>query len=323
MIYIQNTIGADIRIFDEKKDYALLGEISLGEELVPDSVVLSADKKTLYTNGTNRWQFWREPTTEARSVFAAFDAVTFEELWRTPLLGSIEHFAASPDRRFVYNAHNDRKMVSKVDTEKKEVTPIQIANLGGHKVRVSADGSRVYVGSIIWGSFDEIDATTDQWVRHFTFEDNVRPFALSPDGRTAYIQLSRMHGFHVFDLEDWQIVKTVKMPGLDDGTDPPCEDKYPFTIDHGVEVTPDQRYAIFLATTGAFAAVYSYPDLEFVKKIPLGKQPSYLTISADSKLAYISCRASCELHVVSLDTLETVYIIERAGAFPQRVCVDH
>ncbi|MEM1396112.1 MAG: hypothetical protein AAGH38_01520 [Pseudomonadota bacterium] len=323
MIYIQNTIGADIRVYDEKKDYAPVGIIDLGDNLVPDSVVLSKDHKTLYANGTNRWEFWWEPTKEARSVFAAFDALTLEEKWRVPLLGSIEHFAASPDRKFVYNAHNDRKLVSKVNVETQEVTPIQIANLGGHKVRVSADGTRVYVGSIIWASFDEIDATTDKWTRHHTFEDNVRPFALCPDGRTAYIQLSRMHGFHVFDLEEWRVTKTVKMPGLDNGEEPPCEDKYPFTIDHGIEVTPDNRYAIFLATTGAFAAVYSYPELEFVTKIELGQQPSYLTISKDSKRAYITCRASCELRVIDLDTFETIHIIERAGAYPQRVCVDH
>ena len=144
--------------------------------------MLSADKSELYANGTNRWEFWQQPTLETRSVFAAFDAHTLEEKWRIPLLGSVEHFAPSPDKRFVYNAHNDRKLVSKVDVRTREVTPIQIANLGGHKVRVSADGSRVYVGSIIWGSLDEIDTQYNEWLRHMTFDDIVRPFALSRDG---------------------------------------------------------------------------------------------------------------------------------------------
>lgn len=323
MIYQQNTIGADVRVYDEKRDYQAVGIISLGEGLVPDSVVLSADHETLYVNGTNRWEFWHDPTGEARSVFAAFDAHTLKEKWRMPLLGSVEHFAASPDKRYVYNAHNDRKLVSKVDVETRTVTPIQIANLGGHKVRVSADGTRVYVGSIIWGSMDEIDATSDEWTRHITFEDNVRPLAVAPDGERIFVQLSRMHGFHVVDVERWQVVDTIAMPGMADGSQPPCEDKYPFTIDHGMEITPDQKYLVSLCTTGAFAAVYSYPDLQFVQRIELGKQPSYLTISKDSKLAYISCRASCQLRVISLENFETVHIIERVGAFPQRVCVDH
>ena len=323
MIYQQNTIGADVRVYDETRDYRPVGVITLGDELVPDSVVLSADKSTLYVNGTNRWQFWREPTGEGRSVFAAFDAHTLKEKWRLPLLGSVEHFAASPDRRFVYNAHNDRKMVSKVDVETQTVTPIQIANLGGHKVRVSADGTRVYVGSIIWGSMDEIDATNDEWTRHITFEDNVRPLALAPDGSRIFVQLSRMHGFHVVDVAQWKVVDTIAMPGMADGSQPPCEDKYPFTIDHGLEITPDRKYLVSLATTGAFAAIYSYPDLKFVKRIEVGQQPSYLTVSKDSKLLYISCRASCQLYIISLETLEPVHVIDRVGAFPQRVCVDH
>ena len=323
MIYQQNTLGADVRVYDETRDYRPVGVITLGDELVPDSVVLSADKSTLYVNGTNRWQFWREPTGEGRSVFAAFDAHTLKEKWRLPLLGSVEHFAASPDRRFVYNAHNDRKMVSKVDVETQTVTPIQIANLGGHKVRVSADGTRVYVGSIIWGSMDEIDATNDEWTRHITFEDNVRPLALAPDGSRIFVQLSRMHGFHVVDVAQWKVVDTIAMPGMADGSQPPCEDKYPFTIDHGLEITPDRKYLVSLATTGAFAAIYSYPDLKFVKRIEVGQQPSYLTVSKDSKLLYISCRASCQLYIISLETLEPVHVIDRVGAFPQRVCVDH
>ncbi|MEM8985186.1 MAG: hypothetical protein AAGC95_00545 [Pseudomonadota bacterium] len=322
MLYQQNTIGSDITVVDEKKNYEKVGVITLGDNLTPDSVVLSNDYATLYVNGTNRWEFWSNPTLDPRSVFAAFDAHTFEEKWRVPLLGSIEHFAASPDRRYVYNAHNDRKLVSKVDTQTQEVTPIQIANLGGHKVRVSADGSRVYVGSIIWGSLDEIDATNDRWTRHITFEDNVRPFALSKDGRKAYVQLSRMHGFHVVDIDEWRVERTVDLPPLPDDI-PHVENKYPFTIDHGVEITPDEKYIVLLATTGHYVAVYSYPDLKLVKTIDVGKQPSYLTISKDSKTCYVSCRVSCSLHVISLETLETVHVVERIGAFPQRICADH
>lgn len=324
MIYQQNTIGGNITIFDEKNGYEKAGEMTFGENLVPDSIVLSADGSLLYANATNRWEFWQNPMTEQRSAFGAFDAKTFEEVWRIPLPGSIEHFAASPDKRYIYNAHYDRKLVTKVDVETQEVTPIQTANMGGHKVRVSPDGSRCYVGSIVWGSFDEIDTEKNKWLRHKTFEDNVRPFVISKDGRLAYIQLSRMHGFHVFNLESWEIERTVNMPGALEGQgDPPCEDRYPFTIDHCAEITPDGKHLIMLATTGHYAAVYSLPDLELVKTIPLGKEPSYLTMASTKPLCYISCRGSSALYVVSLDTLEVAHIVENVGVYPQRVCVDH
>lgn len=322
MIYQQNTIGGDVAAFDEKDGYREVGRVRLGGNFLPDSVVLSADNSILYVNGSNRLHCWQKPENDCESVFVAFDTVSLEELWRVPLLGQVEHFAASPDRRHVYNAHYDKKLVSRVDVETQQVKLINIANLGGHKVRVSADNTRVYVGSIVWAALDEIDVETARWKRHMTFDDNVRPFALSADGKRAFLQVNRMHGFHIIDLDKFEIERTVEMPGIPEGL-PHHEDKYPFTTDHGVEITPDEKYIIFLATTGNYAAIYSYDDLKLVKTIPLGQQPSYLTVSRDSRLCYVSSRVSSELHIISLETLEIVHVLKGVGVYPQRLCLDH
>ncbi|MEM9011370.1 MAG: hypothetical protein AAGE18_09090 [Pseudomonadota bacterium] len=323
MIYQQNTLGGDVAAFDESDGDREVARWKPGEALHPDSIALSADGTQLFANAANRFETWRDALAPARSIFAALDAKTLTEDWRVTLPGQVEHFRADPAKRVVYNAHYDRKIVSAVDTETRDVTLIQIPNMGGHKVRVTADNTRVYVGSIIWGSLDEIDIATGKWTRGMTFDDNVRPFVLSRDGRRAYVQLSRMHGIHVVDLEAMKILDTVPMPGLADGAYPGHEPQYPFTCDHGIEITGDERYLIALATTGHFAAIFSYPDLTLVKKIETGKQPSYLTVSRDSRLCYVSCRASNTLQVIDLERLETDRVIERVGAFPQRVAVDH
>jgi DNA-binding beta-propeller fold protein YncE len=321
MIYQQHTLGGDIAVIDDHDHDKIVARLSLGDKLIPDSLVLSTDNKTLYTNATNRWEFWQNPTLEPRSVFAAFDTSTLQELWRVPLLGVVEHFAASRDRRYVYNAHADRKLLSQVDTQSREVLPIPIANQGGHKVRVSPDDSKVYVGSITWGSLDEIDATTNTWKRMLTFEHNVRPFVVSPDGSRIMVQLSHLHGFHVVDATSLKSVQRIFHPPHPDI--PETENKYPFTCDHGAEITADGKYLILLATTGHRALVYHYPSLEFYKAIPLGKQPSYLTCSKDGSKVYISCRADNALYVLDAGSLEVERVIEKTGAFPQRVCVSH
>ncbi|MEM9056400.1 MAG: hypothetical protein AAGD86_02920, partial [Pseudomonadota bacterium] len=213
MIYQQNTLGGDVAVFDEKDDYREVGRVRLGDNFMPDSVVLSPDHDVLYVNGSNRFHCWQNPQDDSESVFVAFDTGTLEELWRVTLAGQIEHFAASPDRRYVYNAHYDRKMVSRVDVKTREVKIINIGNLGGHKVRVSADGKRVYVGSIVWASLDEIDAERGVWTRQMTFDDNVRPFALSADGPRADVQLSRFNGFDVVDQPTITVEKNVEMTG--------------------------------------------------------------------------------------------------------------
>lgn len=322
MIYQQCTISAEVLAIDDKDGDRIATRWAPGDALVPDSIVLSADGSTLHVNSSNRFQIWQSPTAPARSHFHALDAQTLEEKWRIDLPGQIEHFAASPDKRFVYNAHYDRKVVSKVDTQTREVTLITTPNMGGHKVRVSSDGSKVYVGSIIFASFDEIDATEDRWMRMVTFDDNVRPFALSPDDRTAYVQLNRYHGFKILDLASFEVTGEVLMPGLD-GAYPGHEQKYPFTCDHGIEITPDGRYLISLATTGHFLSIFSYPDLQLVTSIKTGLQPSYVTVSKDSSRAYVSCRASNSLMIIDLATMQVDRVIEGLGSFPQRVCVTH
>ncbi len=322
MIYQQNTLGADVAAFDEKDGYREVGRFKIIDGMAPDSVALSADATELYFNAHNRLEYWQDCTKGQRSAFYCLDARTMTQKWRIELPGQCEHFAISPDKRYVYNAHYDRKLVTRVDVKTQEVTPIQIANLGGHKVRVSRDGSKVYVGSIVWASLDEIDAQTCKATRYMTFDQNVRPFDLSHDGKRAYVQTSRFHGFHVVDLDAWRIVRTVRMPDIA-GMPAPCETRYPFTIDHGIEITPDERYLVALATTGHYAVIYAYPSLEPITHIPVGKQPSYLTISKDSRLCYISCRASDETWIIDMSDFKVAHVMKNIGRYPQRICLDH
>lgn len=324
MIYQQCTLSNEVIALDDQDDYREVARRTLRNGLTPDSVALSADGGELYFNAHNRMEYWGQSWAAPRSAFYCCDAKTLKVKWVEPLAGQTEHFAISPDKRYVYCAHYDRMFVTRVDTQTRETYPIQIASLGGHKVRVSKDGDKVYVGSIVWASLDEIDTASATFTRQLTFDQNVRPFALSNDGKTCYLQTSRFHGLHVIDLsqEAMQTTRTVELPDLTDHP-APCEDRYPFTIDHGIEITPDERYAVILVTTGHYATILSYPELEVVRHIPVGQQPSYLIVSKDSKTAYVSCRASNELYLIDLDALEVRDVVEINGRYPQRLVADH
>ncbi|MEM6499801.1 MAG: hypothetical protein AAF709_24210 [Pseudomonadota bacterium] len=324
MIYQQCTLSNEVIALDEQNGFKEVARRTLRNGLAPDSVALSADGSELYFNAHNRLEYWSQTWAAPRSAFYCCDAATLKVKWVVPLAGQTEHFAISPDKRYVYCAHYDRMFVTRVDTTTRETLPIQIASLGGHKVRVSKDGSKVYVGSIVWASLDEIDAASATFTRRKTFDQNVRPFALSKDGATCYVQTSRFHGLHVVDLstDEMTIQRTVELPELPDHP-APCEDRYPFTIDHGIEITPDERYAVILVTTGHYVTVLGYPDLEVVKHIPVGQQPSYLIVSKDSQTAYVTCRASNELFVIDLGTLEVREVVQIEGRYPQRIVADH
>ncbi|MEO0881372.1 MAG: hypothetical protein AAFY34_01450 [Pseudomonadota bacterium] len=322
MIYQQCTLSNEVIALDDQDDFREVARHTLRNGMAPDSVALSADRRELYFNAHNRLEYWRDVNADQRSAFYCVDATTMEEKWSIPLAGQCEHFAISPDKRHVYNAHYDRMFVSRVDTQTKEVERIQISALGGHKVRVTKDGSKCYVGSIVWASLDEIDTATAKFTRRMTFDDNVRPFAISPDGKKCYLQKNRFHGLYVIDLEAWEIERTVPLIDIPE-LPTPTENRYPFTVDHGVEITPDEKYIVLLATTGHYVAIYSYPDLEYVAHVPVGREPSYLIISKDSSKAYVTCRKSDELYVISLSDFSVETVVKVPGTYPQRIVADH
>ncbi len=322
MIYQQCTLSNEVIALDERDGYREVARHTLSNGMAPDSVALSADGSELYFNAHNRLEYWQDVNADQRSAFYCVDAATLEEKWSIPLAGQCEHFAISPDKKHVYNAHYDRMFVSRVDVVTRDVSRIQISALGGHKVRVTKDGSKCYVGSIVWASLDEIDTGTAKLTRRMTFDDNVRPFAISPDGRKCYLQKSRFHGLHVIDLEAWEIERTVALIDIPE-LPTPAEARYPFTIDHGIEITPDERFVVLLATTGHYVAIYSYPDLEYVAHVPVGREPSYLIITKDSRKAYVSCRKSHELYVIDLADFSVETVIKVPGRYPQRIVADH
>ncbi|MEM7000044.1 MAG: hypothetical protein AAF529_04615 [Pseudomonadota bacterium] len=318
-LYIQHTYSSEIRVFDEGADFVQVGTIALGEAWRPDSVVLSADGSMLYSNWKDMAYLRADRRTPSQSLFMAHDAETLEERWRVPLDGAVEHFAASPDKRYVWNAVSDRPWLIRVDTQTQAVDYVQITSFGGHKVRVSADGAHCYVGSIMTCELTEVNTQTLRRTRVAAFDDYVRPFDLTRDGRLAYIQLSRMHGIVEFDLQRWQINRTVAWPRLPPET--PVETAFPFTVDHGVEVTPDDTLGLFLATTGDHLLVCGLPDLQIVRQVPLGVEPSYLTLSPDGQRIYITNRVTCDVQVVARDSWSIVGQFETGGKRPQRICV--
>lgn len=322
MIYQQCTLSNEVIALDEKDGFREIARHQLTNGMAPDSVALSADGSELYFNTHNRLEYWRDIEADQRSAFYCVDAETLEEKWSIPLTGQCEHFAISPDKRHVYNAHYDRMFVSRVDVATREVEKIRISALGGHKVRVTKDGSKCYVGSLVWASLDEIDTASARFTRRMTFDDNVRPFAISPDGTTCYLQKSRFHGLLVIDLEAWEVTRIVPLIDIPE-LPTPTEQRYPFTVDHGIEITPDEKYVVLLATTGHYVAIYSYPDLEYVAHVPVGREPSYLIITKDSRKAYVSCRKSDELYVVDLGDFSVETIVNVPGTYPQRIVADH
>lgn len=345
MLFSENTLGKNFTVFDEKT-FEKRGEFSLGDDILPDDICGSPDGKIIYVNGAymptaltgsnggaSRAKLLAEydgkeraPEDGAdsrihlmasdRSVFAAFDATTFEELWRTEIYGHVGHLVISPDGRYVFNALFDRYFTARVDTRTREVHYIPMTFSGGHGMGISPDGKKLYVGSITMAELAVVDVETDSVRQRVLFRDNVRPFAVTRDGTRAYVQNSFFHGFHVVDMEANRILRSIALPPLPPGT--PVISAFPHTVDHGMILTPDESRLVALASTGNYLAVYSAPDLDHLGSVPVGIEPSWVICDSKGEFAYCSNRVSDDISVVSIPELREVRRFH-AGHYPQRM----
>ena len=314
MLYVENKYGPSISVVDTK-DYKVVGTISLGKDTIPDDVIVSNDGKTLYANvayGTSHGN----PDAQAEvSDLIAFSTQSEKEIWRARIKGNIGHMAISPDNRYIYNTLFDRWYVAQVDTKTHEVEDIPVDFIGGHGIRVSANGKRLYVGSILMPEIDVVDLQKKKVIQRVRFRDAVRPFGITKDEKTAYVQLSWLHGFEVVDLKKNRVSMTVHLPKLPADTP---EEKVWNTVDHGLEITHDETHIVTVATTGNYAAVHRLPSLELVGIVPVGKEPSWVIVSDDGTLAFVSSRKSDEVSVISIPDAKEVKRV-KVGRHPQRM----
>lgn len=314
MLYVENKYGPSISVVDIA-EYKVVSTIPLDKEMIPDDVIVADDGKVLYVNVAYASAHGNPDALADHSDLVAFSTQSEKEIWRARIKGNIGHMVMSPDNRHIYNALFDRWYVARVDLRTYQVDDLPVEFIGGHGIRISADGKRLYVGSILMPEINVLDLEKKKVTQRILFRDAVRPFGITRDERTAYVQLSWLHGFEVVDLKRNLVRGTVHLPELP--PDAPKEKTWN-TVDHGLEITPDETHVVTVATTGNYAAVHRLPGLELVGTVPVGKDPSWVIVSDDGKLAFVSSRKSDEVSVISIHDAKEVQRI-KVGRHPQRM----
>jgi DNA-binding beta-propeller fold protein YncE len=252
------------------------------------------------------------------SKIIAVSTDTGKVMWEKEVRGQVGHMVISLDDRYLYIALFDMYFVLRFDTRTQESTYIPVNFIGGHGVRLSKDGKRLYAGSMTYSEIDVVDLATEKVIQRIYFRDQVRPFDITGDGRTAYVQNSWLHGFHVVDLIQNRILKTIALPTL--GGDVPVPVEWPNTFDHGMVLTPDEKHLIAVATTGGYASIYSVPELDLVASVPVGQEPSWVITDARGEMAYVSNRRGDTISAISIPERKVIHTID-VGHYPQRMWI--
>jgi len=311
-LFVQNGDSGNVSVISIP-EHQLVKVIPVGPH--PDDVAGSPDGRTFFVNlGIVNGHSWGVP--EAGEI-VALSTATGKVRWRLSIPdGWPHHLSVAKDGRLFAPLY-DRAHLDVIDTNSGKITGRLDGQWGMHGSKFSPDGKRLYVGSILTGSIYVLDIAKNEPVKILSFPAGVRPFTFTRDEKTLYAQLSGLHGFVVVDLDQARIVKTVKLPKLPPGTRLPKQ--FPYNVNHGLELSPDEKYLFAAGSIANYVAVYSHPDLKLLKIIPVGADANWITFSPDGRFAYVGCRGSNEVSVISVAELKEIKRVKTGGEGSARV----
>ena len=313
-LYVENGVSGDVAVISIP-EHEVLNLIPVGPH--PDDIIGSPDGKMVYVNlGVVEGHTWDMP--EAGEI-VAISTETDEILWRLPVEDGWPHHMSISKDGILYAPLFDRAYIVVIDTKIPKIVGRLDGMFGMHGTRLSPDEKRIYAGSILTQTMYVLDVEKNRPVKVINFPQGVRPFAFTRDETILYAQQSRLHGFEVVDLDTGKNIRTVHLPALPEGMEAP--EQFPHNLNHGLELSPDEKYVFAAGSVVDYVAVYTHPELELVKVIEVGEDPNWIVFSPDSKYAYIGCRGSHEVSVISVEEMREVKRVKTGGRGAARMRV--
>lgn len=232
-------VDGAIRVYDLGREYAMVKQIRLKDQIVVRGIAASPRTGLLYTSFDGR----RDGNLGGWLV--CIDLATDEIRWVREYPFGIDSMALSPDGAKIYmptgEALSDHKgqwiiLDALTGDEGNRVA----FGTGAHNTIVSPDGKFVYLAAVAANYLGVLNASTEKIVGQIgPFGSNVRPLTLTSNGIYALVNVDFLSGFEVADLESGKVIHRVQVEGF------PWEDPAgpgP-TQSHGIALSPDETEA--------------------------------------------------------------------------------
>ena len=277
---------------------------------------------------------------------AAFDLRTRKIVWRVPVEGyRADHMAISPDgSRLLVSASTARK-VHVIDTAAGRIVGEFESGDQPHENNYSRDGRLIYHASIgaVYTPTDDPAADESKGDRWFQVVDAqtmrvltridvgeklaeagypdmssaVRPMALSPDERYVYMQLSFLHGFVEYDLQENRPLRIANLPLSEKAKTLRREEYVLDSAHHGLAMNPAGTKLCAAGTMSDYAAIVVRKTFAY-ETIHVGDKPYWSTNNGDGRYCFVSVSGEDRVSVISYATAKEVASIP-VGDHPQRM----
>jgi DNA-binding beta-propeller fold protein YncE len=256
-----------------------------------------------------------------------------------------DHMAISPNgRRLLVSASTARK-VHVIDTRRGVIVGEFASGDQPHENNYSRDGKLIFHASIgtVYTPLDDpllddtkgdrwfqvVDARTLQVVRRIDMGDKlaehgypemsaaVRPMALSPDERYVYFQLSFLHGFVEYDLQEDRPLRIASLPLSEEAKRLRREQYLLDSAHHGLAMNPAGTKLCAAGTMSDYAAIVSRRTFAY-KLVQVGEKPYWSTNSGNGRYCFVSVSGDDRVSVISYRTGREVARIP-VGDHPQRM----
>jgi DNA-binding beta-propeller fold protein YncE len=256
--------------------------------------------------------------------------------WRRPVEGSrADHAAISADGSRLLVSASTAKKVHEIDTATGQIVRSFPSGDEPHENNYSHDMTKIFHASIgrvflsttsldqLKGDrwFEIVDAKTFKVLDRIDMREKtktvgpawkdsaVRPMAISPDDKWIYLQMSFLHGFYEFNVDQKRITRKIDLPG-GEALERLAPREYQLnSADHGITISGDGKKLCVAGTMTGEAYVLDRETASAVTRIDLHDparpnvppKPYWATTSADGKHCYISASTINQVVVISFD----------------------
>ena len=239
---------------------------------------------------------------------AAFSLRSHALLWRLQIHSlRADHMELSPDGSRLFVSALTSNVVEVIDTATHGFVGAVPAGDWPHTLAFSPDGRTAYGGSL---GVQTLDTATSQtppsdgrhWLEAIDPQTlllkrppcelgaGIRPFALTPDGTTMYLQLSYYNGIVAYDPMLCRTLGKLDLPLQGRGTQIAPHDYPNEAAQHGVAMSPNAGTLCLAGTIDDDVEMVSIPSLTLSRIIPVGEEPAYAVNSPDGRYCFISSR---------------------------------